>query len=401
MKNSKRFFKVNEDAWDELYDQIKAETAPFYLFHEPLARHNINNLRQCLGHRVKLAYAMKANPWLCVAAGSEADYIEICSEGELEICSKRRIPVEKLMVDGVWQDEEFVIKALKAGVTRFGVDSIRQMEQLVRVAQGKRVRVLLRASSGNQFGMDQSELQHCIHLSKNGNVRIVGLQYFPGTLRSETRKVAKELECLRQWILECEKYQNLYIEEIEFGAGIGVPYFEKDKIDDYEDLIGVVRRFIQAFADRYQIIYEAGRIIAASCGIYVTEVFEEKWRGTKRILFCLGGTNHVHYPGGLLGIRTPHLRGICANPAGISVKSMICGSLCSASDILVHECSSLDTNLGIGDKLVFYEVGAYAPTESANLFLGMALSKVLVYNGEGICCMREAMATSSIIDDGM
>lgn len=402
MECNEYFSKKSDEVWGRICEEVRTEAAPFYLFHESMVKHNIEALRQCLGGKVKIAYAMKANPWLCAAAGSVANYVEVCSEGELEICANLGIPGEKLMVDGVLQTETFLKRSLELGVTRFGINSVRQMEQLIHHAKGQQLCILLRVTGGNQFGMSGSEIYDCVRLGRDcNNIQIKGLQYFPGTQRSDVRRVNKELDCLRKWIFDCDKLLGVQMEEIEFGAGIGFPYFETDACCDYQRLIEVVRTFIQEVENRYLVTYEAGRVIAASCGIYVTEIFDEKWRGEQKILFCLGGTNHLCYHGGILGVRVPRLRGLCANPAGIPTNNMICGSLCSESDVLVRECCSLDKNLTIGDRIVFEGVGAYAATESSNLFLGMEMPRILLYNEQGICCVRDSLPTYRLIDARM
>ncbi len=387
-------------AWDGLFEQIKAESAPFYLFQEAMIRDNIHALRRYFGGRVRIAYAMKANPWLCKAASSAAEYIEVSSGGELEICADQGIPGNKLMADGVWRSERELQRALALGVSRFGVNSVRQMEQLVRASEGKDLQVFLRVTSGNQFGMEPSEVQTCMELGRSrGNIRIKGFQFFPGTQRMDARKVERELACLERWIAEYQENLGLFIEEIEFGAGIGVPYFEKERVTDYEQALDAVQSFIHKITRSCQVTYEAGRIVAASCGIYVTEVFDEKWRGARKILFCMGGINHLRYHGGILGARTPRLLGLCSNPEGTPINSMICGSSCSESDVLVRECLSLDKNFTIGDRVLFMEAGAYSGTEASSLFLSMDLPRVLLYDGKDIRCVRDSLATYRLINN--
>lgn len=387
--DSLRLFQPDDGNWEELCWKLREEAAPFYLFHEAKIMEHIQTLRRGLGGSVKIAYAMKANPWLARAAATVADYIEVCSPAELAICGERQIPGKQLVVDGIWQSDLLLENALKMGVRRFAVESCPQLERLLSLSRGRPLSVLLRVTSGNQFGMDRKELQACLK-AFGRDTRLKGLQYYPGTQRQDPRWVHKDLACLREWIADCERLGSP-LEEIQFGGGIGVPYFQGESPQDYSVLLDVVAEWIHELGTHYQITYEAGRLIAASCGIYVTEVFAQRRREDRRFLFCSGGTNHLRYYGGILGIRTPLLRGLCAAPTGVWETMTVCGPLCSEGDVLVRECHTLDSGITIGDRIVFFGAGAYSATESPNLFLGMAFPRILLYNDKYFTILQNPM----------
>ena len=55
----------------------------------------------------------------------------------------------------------------------------------------------------------------------------------------------------------------------------------------------------------------------------------------------------------------------------------VCGSLCTANDLLIKNVRV--NNLKTGDIFVFKRVGAYSATEGMALFLSHELPKVLLY----------------------
>ena len=354
---------------------------PFYLFKERKAKENIRALRSCLKNHAKIAYAMKANPWIAGNVSDEADYIEVCSEGELDICIKGKIPEKKIVIDGVYKEKKFIQKAIEYGVERISIDSVCQMKVLTDILDvTKKVEVLLRVSSGNQFGMEEEEIDQCLKLADtSGNINVVGIQYYSGTQKNSREQVRKALEKLACWIHFFEDKVKFPLSVIEFGAGIGVPYFEKEEEGKYRKALEEVSAFIKELHLKYTVVYEAGRVIAASCGEYVTQIYARKVNGNKKILFCKGGTNHLQYYGGVLGVRTPKLELIARNLAGEKETYMVCGSLCSESDVLSRE-SEIDMAVDVGDYLVFQNAGAYS-TEASYLFLCMEMPMVLVYNG--------------------
>ena len=62
---------------------------------------------------------------------------------------------------------------------------------------------------------------------------------------------------------------------LEFGPGLGVPYFTKDDFDEDERLL---TEFMELFQEPrpYDIVFEMGRFLTASCGYYMTKIVDQK-----------------------------------------------------------------------------------------------------------------------------
>lgn len=58
----------------------------------------------------KLCYAMKANPFLAGFIADFVDKIEVCSDGEFEICKSYGILAHKIFYTGVYKNEKCVKK---------------------------------------------------------------------------------------------------------------------------------------------------------------------------------------------------------------------------------------------------------------------------------------------------
>ncbi|MCI8939901.1 MAG: hypothetical protein HFH12_07915 [Dorea sp.] len=404
-------FRMDEKEWENIRSGL-TETkdgwkTPFYLFSEGKAKKNVGILKDSMGGKVQIAYALKANPWLIREMAVSADFIEVCSEGELEICRKNKVPGDKIVVDGVYKNDNFIKKALEMDISRICVVSLEQLEKIMYFSEGRGIpHILLRVSSGNQFGMEEQEAAECIQMCR-GRHRTeeagIGIQFYPGTQRSNIQQIQEELKKLKQWLNFFELKTDVKLKIIEFGSGIGVPYFESDDTEDYAKAWEIVSDFAEQISKNYTVTYESGRIISAACGIYVTKVFARKTNGEKEILFCDGGTNHLVYHGGILGVRTPYAKSVCNNPSGRSGQFMVCGPLCSEGDVLIRDCWILDENTAEGDYIVFFNAGAYSATESANLFLSMAMPAVLLYNKNNsfVQEIRGHISTYKLIQDGM
>ncbi len=420
MEDKYAFLDPMDKEWKDAADRMRKTEqewgVPFYIFHENLFVRNLALLRECLGRDVSIAYAMKANPWLAPAASEVADYIEVSTDGELQMCRAYGIPGSRIVLDGVLRTEDMLRDAFDMGVRRFGVDSSEQARQIIEQCDELRgvgklgedsVKLLLRLGNGGRFGMDQEEAEQCFHIcDKSSSVRIVGLHYYPGTQRNEAGKLKRDLEYFQQSLEVLCELSGSGISEIQIGCGIGFPYFVGAKKEEYVAAVDEAAWFVKGLRKRFKVIYEAGRCVAASAGIYVTKVFQIKERKGKKILFCLGGTNHLQYSGGMLGIRTPYIKDICRAPSGRTADCMICGALCSEADVLACRVV-VDEGVQRGDLLIFYGAGAYNATEAPNLFLTMEMPSVLVYNKmdsvhlQDIRCVRGHSSTYRFLDDRM
>lgn len=409
------FFQYEEEEWifdmELLRHLEKTYGVPFYLFDEIKAIRNVRTLQACMGTGIQLAYAMKANPWITETISHEVEYIEVCSAGELNLCKKHNIPGEKIVLSGVFRDKDLLAEAVQMNIKRICADSVEQFTQIIEmVNDDEEQEVLLRVSSGNQFGMTQEEVCTCVALCRENSkkrIEIIGFQFYPGTQRQDMYQVKKDLDKLRKWVGFFEQIPEFRLRIIEFGAGIGVPYFENENTGEYRKIVDIVVRTASELLQNYEIIYESGRLIAATSGIYVTSVFQKKERNGKQILFCQGGSNHLRYHGGILGVRVPQICAISADCSGEKTEYMICGSLCSESDILVQKSSKLDRLVTVGDYLVFLNAGAYTGTETPILFLAMEMPAVLLYNKNNVELkirikgVRRRIPTYQILEDGL
>lgn len=83
-----------------LQNALDACPTPLYLFDQQVLNDRITRLRASLPSRIKLCYAMKANPFIVREASALADCVEACSPGEVLICANAGVPFEKIVLSG-------------------------------------------------------------------------------------------------------------------------------------------------------------------------------------------------------------------------------------------------------------------------------------------------------------
>ena len=188
----------------------------------------------------KLCFAIKANPFLLQAMDAEVERYEVCSPGEFHICVKNGVKMEKIVLSGVNKEYEDVRYAMEQGVQHFTAESQQQFYLVDRCAEelDKEVQILLRVTSGNQFGMSEADVTELIQKrSEYPHLTIRGLQYFTGTQKKQIKKIAGEVAYIEDFIQKLEEKEGFVSQELEFGPGLGVPYFTKDDFEEDEKLL--------------------------------------------------------------------------------------------------------------------------------------------------------------------
>lgn len=382
----------------EMIEQNGVQT-PCYLFDVDELTDRVRRIQEELAVCGSgLCFAIKANPFLIPALDAVIPKYEVCSPGELEICRADGIAGEKIIFSGVVKSDADIRTALAYPVETITVESYRQWQLLKECAVevDRKTKVLLRLSSGAQFGMErETVLQVAEELKTVPQLIFGGLHYFAGTQRKGC-KYEKELPMLAELMGELQEKYGADDMILEYGPGLPTPYFEGDSFENPFEGIQNLAAYIAAQRYPFRVNIELGRYIAASCGHYVTRIVDCKTAEERNYCLVDGGIHHVVYYGQNMAMRRPIVHHIAAGePDGEEQEYMICGSLCTFADLLVRGLPL--RNPQIGDWLVFDQIGAYSVTEAAYLFLSRNLPAVYLYSKEkGIRSVRDSVAAWEI-----
>lgn len=372
---------------DEMLALAQRFGTPLYVFDGRTLQKRIETLRAALPANVELCYAVKANTFIVDLLAGDIARFEACSEGEARICLEKDPRPGTLVVSGVNKDAAFMEELIAANtpVSRYTVESRAQFDMLLAFARKYDVQIplLLRLTSGNQFGLDKSDLYGIIaEFADDPHLDIWGIQYFSGTQKTSIKRLARELRQVKKVLGRLEEEYGFVCREVEFGPGFPVLYFDDEEFDEAAYL-AEFSALLEDFAFDGPIALELGRSIAASCGSYLTSVVDVKRNDGQNYVIVDGGMNHLVYYGQSLAMRQPTcalLRGEGAK-AGEVEPFNICGSLCSVNDIL---CKQLELpGLFAGDVLLFENTGAYCMTEGISLFLSRDLPRVCLIDAHG------------------
>ena len=325
---------------------------PAYVFDLDKMKEFVKKVQSCLGESAQLCYAMKANPFLTGPMMDVVPTFEVCSPGEFRICER---------------------------------------------VGGMKITVLIRVTSGNQFGVDEADIRKIISdRTDYPGVEIEGLQFYSGTQKKDLSQMKTELEHLDEFIGELKSESGFEAQVLEYGPGFFVPYFKKDKSEDVENILSEFRALLESLNFNGKVVLEMGRFLAAACGYYVTSIVDMKVNKEQPYVIMDGGINHLNYYGQAMAMKQPYCTQLDTEgnekTGGEEESWNLCGALCTVSDVVVKRFPLHKPQLH--DILVFERVGAYSVTEGIYLFLSRPLPRIYFWTeGEGLRMVRDGVHT--------
>lgn len=397
---------------------------PYYVFDTDEFSKRAAMIRAALdckgGRRIPLCFSIKANPFLLHRLPEGLDHVEVCSPGELEICIALGVKPESIIYSGVMKEKCDIERAVSYGAGILTCESIRHATLISEVmleciqegayeaefAETK-AHVILRLTSGNQFGMSLDDIEYIIsHPDEFKGITVIGIHYYSGTQKS-LRKINKDLEKIKSALVMLKDKYSFEPQLVEYGPGLCVEYFEEDWQEKEKQSLDEAAEVLREFAEEYPLGIEMGRFLAASCGKYYTQVKDLKSTGDANYAILDGGINHLNYFGQRMAMQVPPIKvyggEVSENEEkpGVELTQMpdadytLCGSLCTVADVLVREVKL--KKLEIGDILEFAHCGAYSVTEAPALFLSRQLPAIYAYSkGCGYECLREHIPAAEI-----
>lgn len=397
---------------------------PYYVFDTDEFAKRAAMIRAALdckgGRRIPLCFSIKANPFLLHRLPEGLDHVEVCSPGELEICIALGVKSESIIYSGVMKEKCDIKRAVSYGAGILTCESIRHatlisevmLEYMSEGAQEAefaetKAQVILRLTSGNQFGMSLEDIEYIIlHPDEFKGITVMGIHYYSGTQKS-LRKINKDLEKIKSALTMLKDKYGFEPQLVEYGPGLCVEYFEEDWQQKEKQALDEAAEVLREFAEKYPLGIEMGRFLAASCGKYYTQVKDLKSTGDANYAILDGGIHHLNYFGQRMAMQVPPIKVYAGEVSeneektGVELTELpdtdytLCGSLCTVADVMVREVKL--KKLELGDVLEFGHCGAYSVTEAPALFLSRQLPAVYAYSKEyGYECLREHIPAAEI-----
>ena len=353
---------------------------PCFAYAGAVAETQFRRLRAALPTRVRLAYAVKANPHPellhCFAALGAG--FDCASMGELERVAALDLGPGRTFFAGPGKREAELALALAQGVRvqAEGWEDLARLDRLAdrEVAVNLRIHPASGAEEGNRiiggvgpsaFGVDEEAVPELLARAKDlRHVRIRGLHVFAASNQRDAAKLLATHAMVLDLAARLHHEQGLDLQQIDLGGGLGVPYAADQAPLDAEALgrgLGTLLESHPWF--RGELILEPGRFLAAPCGVYLARVVRIKASRGTRFAILEGGINHLLRP--LLTGEPFPVRAV--GREGGTARFTLAGPLCTSLDRLGE--ADLPAALEAGDLLAFGTTGAYGFSEGMTHFL--------------------------------
>jgi diaminopimelate decarboxylase len=341
-------------------------------------------------YNAEVIYAAKTlfNLAVCRMVDEEGLGLDVVSGGELYTAIKAGFPEERIFFHGNNKSPGELDMALKAGVGRFVVDNMYELELLDRLAgkYGQKARVMLRLTPGveahtheyiktgqidSKFGLvieNGQAMQGVKSALAMHNIELKGLHCHIGSQIFELSSYAHTAEVMMDFSCRVYREAGYCLEELDLGGGLGIYYAAGDRPCPIQDYAGMVVEAVMEKAAYCnlpvpKVLVEPGRSISGPAGttLYTLGAIKDI-PGVRKYLAVDGGMGDNPRP----ALYQARYEACLANKAGeIPTETVsVAGKCCESGDMLIWniELPTAET----GDILAVSCTGAYNYSMSMN-----------------------------------
>ena len=365
-------------------------STPFFAYDRAKISERVASLRAALPDRVRLHYAIKANPMPAVVQhlAPLVDGFDIASGQELHVALDTGIDPKRVGFAGPGKTDAELRQAAAAGII-IELESSGEMRRAAAAGEavGVAPRVAVRVNpdfrlkgagmhmggGASQFGVDAERVPDMLREMRELPVDFHGFHIFGGSQNLDAEALALAEQQIAALAISLAEHAPSPVRHLNIGGGFGIPYFPKDRA---LDLAAVGARLTDIVADleaalpEAAIIIELGRYIVGEAGVYVTKVIDMKEsRGTTYLVTDGGLHHHLAATGNFgQGIRRnyPLAAGMQFGEAP-AAEAEIVGCLCTPIDLLGSKVPL--PSCEPGDLVVVFQSGAYGASASPQGFL--------------------------------
>jgi diaminopimelate decarboxylase len=347
---------------------------PFYIYNKKTLINNIVEIKNAFPIKeFQLLFATMAN--------DHPEFLKILKENNVGACINSIKHLDIVLNCGFTKEgiqftstglslEE--LKILNNRNITVNFDSLNQLRQWFNLGIKNKAGVRINTASlmpnsisFDRLGNDKNEIPRILNLTKEYGGIINGLHIYMGT---NFKRHNQMLEYLEIFFELASRISTL--EYINIGGGIGVNYLNDNEdfdINAYGNNVAILtKRLSTSLQKEIKLVFEPGRRLAASSGLFVTKVTDIKYLNQTRYVVVDASIavfpRPFHHPESL------HKTILPFNNGNTSLENtVIVGKTTFSKDIMSK--TSLPKNLKEGDIIVFEQAGAYSDSMRSK-FLG-------------------------------
>lgn len=390
---------------DVIKAAVKKFGTPLLCFEHNEIENNVEKLIGTLPSPCSLVYSLKSgpNPYIILYLYNKGAMFETASEGELMYLLSLNIPPSSIIISGQGKINEYFELAIKNGVTKFNIESKRELEILSAFKGINTLNCSIRINPNfinnrsnlkmggvpSAFGIDENKLEEIL-IQDTQNV-INGIFMYAGSQYFNAKDIIYNTEYLFKKCVDLYYKTGKKFEYFDFGGGFGVP---EDDMDGELDLL-VLKINLEKVFDKYcnnevfseakKFYFESGRYISARTAVLITQVLDIKESMGKKFIVTDTGINALGVKQHDYRIYPPIVKQLSTTDD--FEEYTIVGRTCTPIDQTHPKCKL--SHVKIGDILYIPDCGAYSLTFSPNNFCGLRRVQEVVHKmGEFIVTNR-------------
>jgi diaminopimelate decarboxylase len=383
---------------------------PVYVYSRATLERHARVFREALSglDNPHIAFAIKANPNLAVlkVLAKQGYGADVVSGGEMDRALAAGIPAQDVIFSGVGKTAEEIVRALKAGIGQFNIESEEEGRELAILADtlGYHANAVLRINpdvdagthgkistgkADNKFGVGihrapeiYARLSALPGLNMRGVALHIGSQLTSlDPLEAAFGKIGALVQELRE--------EGQTITHVDLGGGLGVKYKAEDNPPDPFAYGEMVARVTKGWNVR--LMFEPGRVIAGNAGVLLTRVIRVK-PGSGNLPFAIvdAAMNDLARP----ALYDAWHDFEAVEPNGRRVTANIVGPVCETGDTfaMAREIDEVAAN----DLAIFRTAGAYGAT-MASTYNSRGLVPEVLVDGDKFAVVAERIPPEVIL----
>jgi diaminopimelate decarboxylase len=355
-----------------------------------------------------LAFAVKANPNLAVlkVLAKQGYGADVVSGGEMDRALAAGMKAEDIVFSGVGKTSEEMVRALKAGIGQFNIESEEEGGELAMLADqsGLTANAVLRINpdvdagthgkistgkADNKFGVGihrAPEIYARLDVLPGINMRGVALHI--GSQLTNLLPLETAFTKIGVLVQELRDAGHV-ITHVDLGGGLGVRYKDGDNPPEPADYGAMVARVTHGWNVR--LMFEPGRVIAGNAGVLLTRVIRVK-PGSGNLPFAIvdAAMNDLARP----ALYDAWHDFEAVKPNGRRVTANIVGPVCETGDTFAM-ARDID-EVAAGDLAIFRTAGAYGAT-MASTYNSRGLVPEVLVDGDKFAIVAERIAPATIL----
>lgn len=369
----------------------QAGDTPLFVYSWAMIASRIAHLRAAMPDRLRVHYAVKANPYPALLAfmKSQVDGFDVASVGELALVLAAGAAPATISFAGPGKRGRDLAAAITAGVTlnlESPAEAMRALEIGDRLGLTPRLAIRvnpdfeLRGSGmrmgggARPFGVDAELAPALARTIIAAGAEWRGLHVYAGSQALDAAAVSEAQARTLDLAARLTREIGAPLPHLNLGGGFGIPYFAGDRELDIAAVgAALAERLATLPADLAdtEMAIELGRWLVGEAGVYLTRVIDRKASHGTTFLVTDGGLHHQLAASGNFGtvVRRNYPVAIASRfDAAPEEEVTIVGCLCTPLDRLADQV--LLPRAEPGDLVAIFCAGAYGASASPAAFLG-------------------------------